>query len=140
RLEKSKNQPQRSHYPRALAAKRRERAQRHNRADNRRAEHVSHRAGNRQTFADEAPDDHHAAAFAHRHHRAEQAAERDGGVLIFRQKFRQRRGRDKRVNQAGQNRAEQQKRNAFEQNAQKRKREIREVKRKPTAAVHWVSL
>ena len=124
-------EPQDGHLPSLLVFEGRKGAQRHDGADDGRGEHVGDRAGERQALFQKAPDDDHAAAFAHREDQSEPAADDDRDRLIFREQARDALGGDEDVDKSGDERAEQKKGDAFKENAEKRDGEVVEVERKP---------
>jgi len=128
---KTEGEPQDGHFPRTLPLESREGAESDDGADDGRGQHVSHRAGKRQALFEKAPDDDHAAAFAHGEDEPEQAAQENRGGFIFRQQPGDAFGGDEDIDKTGNERAEQEEGNALKKNAEKGDGEVVEVKREP---------
>ena len=120
RHEKSEQQTRAGHHPSALTLEGLPGAQRGDRIHDRSCEHVGERAGNRQAFADQAPDHRYHRTFANRKDRAQQTCHHHRPLAVARQETIHRARRQIDIDEATDQRAEKNERRAFEKDAQKR--------------------
>ena len=134
RDEESQTEPTRSHHELCgehvpvdadpLVGKGLPGAQRGDRIDDRRRQHICQRAGDRQSLAHQASDHRHHRAFADRKNRTEAGSCDNREKLIARQEAVDHSGLHVDIDEAADQRSQQNEGHAFEQNAQKRKCEI----------------
>ena len=120
----SEAEAQDDHEPRVLVAEGEEGAEQGERIEPRRGEHVDRGDGGRHAFADEPLDDGHRAAFAERKDDAGDHGGEDALGFRARQPVLDQAGGQEDVDQAGDDRAEQQKGRALQNDGEKGERDV----------------